>query len=85
MKPPREPRKRRLSPKERTELESLPELIDAKERERDMAYALLADPAVLRDGAAVVDARSRLAALSSEIEALVTRWEELETIAAAAE
>ena len=46
-------------------------------------YASLSDPAVLRDGSAVLDARERLDRLSAEIEALVARWEELETIAAA--
>jgi len=44
-------------------------------------YASLSDPAVLRDGAAVLEARERLDRLSAEIEALVVRWEELETIA----
>ena len=44
-------------------------------------YASLADPALLRDGSAVVEAQGRLATLSAEIEALVARWEELETIA----
>ena len=38
---------------------------------------------MLRDGTAVLEARERLDRLSAEIEALVARWEELETIAAA--
>jgi ATP-binding cassette subfamily F protein uup len=82
-KAPREPKQRRLTLKERTELASLPDSIDAKEREREAAYASLSDPAVLRDGGAVLDARERLDRLSAEIEALVARWEELETIATA--
>jgi len=80
--PPREPKKRKLSFKEKAELESLPDLIDAKERERESAYSSLADPALLRDGAAVGEARARLAAIESEIAALIARWEALETIAA---
>jgi ATP-binding cassette subfamily F protein uup len=80
--PAREPKKRKLSFRERAELESLPEQIDAREREREALYASLADPALLRDGSAVVAAQSRLAELSAEIEGLIARWEELETIAA---
>ena len=79
---PREAKKRKLSFKERGELESLPDQIDAKEREREQVYLSLADPALLRDGAAVADARARLAALEVEIGALTARWEALETIAA---
>jgi len=77
---PRAPKPRRLSFKERGELASLPDLIDAKEREREQVYLSLADPALLRDGAAVSEARSRLATLETEIGALTARWEELETI-----
>ena len=77
----RAPKKPKLSFRERAELEALPEQIDARERERETVYASLADPALLRDGAAVVEAQGRLAALSAEIESLIARWEELETIA----
>jgi ATP-binding cassette subfamily F protein uup len=80
--PAREPKKRKLSFRERAELDSLPEQIDAREREREALYTSLADPALLRDGSAVVAAQSRLAELSAEIEGLIARWEELETIAA---
>jgi len=79
---PREPKKRKLSFKERAELDALPAQIDARERERESVYASLADPALLRDGSAVVEAQGRLATLSAEIESLIARWEELETIAA---
>jgi ABC transport system ATP-binding/permease protein len=80
--PPRE-KKPKLTFRERAELDALPEQIDAREREREAVYASLADPALLRDGAAVVEAQGRLAAISAEIETLIARWEELETIAAA--
>ena len=76
------PKKRKLSFKERAELDALPEQIDARERERESVYTSLADPALLRDGNAVVEAQGRLATLSAEIESLIARWEELETIAA---
>jgi ATP-binding cassette subfamily F protein uup len=78
----REAKKRKLSFKERAELDALPEQIDERERERESVYASLADPALLRDGGAVMEVQGRLAALSAEIEALIARWEELETIAA---
>ncbi len=79
---PKAEKKRKLSFKETHELAALPDRIDACEREREALYASLADPALLRDGAAVADAKARLAALDAEVEALTARWEELETIAA---
>jgi len=78
----RESKKRKLSFKETSELAALPDSIDALERERELVYASLADPALLRDGAAVAAAKARLAAIESEIVAGLARWEELETIAA---
>ena len=80
--PPATAKKRRLSLKEASELAALPERIDALERERDAAYARLADPAVLRNGAAVTDARAQFAALEAEIAELTARWETLETLVA---
>jgi ATP-binding cassette subfamily F protein uup len=81
-KPPRVAKPRRLTTKERTELASLPDEIDAREREREETYLSLSDPAVLRDAGAMSDARARLAALEERIAALTTRWEELATIEA---
>jgi ATP-binding cassette subfamily F protein uup len=77
-------KKRRLSFKESRELEALPHDIDAREQERERLYASLADPAFLRDGAAVIEAKSRLAAVLAEIAALTERWEALETLASEA-
>jgi ATP-binding cassette subfamily F protein uup len=79
---PAAPRRRRLSFRETAELAQLPDRIDTLEGERDALYALLADPAVLRDGAAAAGHRARLAALDAELAAAAARWEELETIAA---
>jgi ABC transport system ATP-binding/permease protein len=80
--PVRAEKKRKLTFKETNELASLPESIDALERERDIVYASLANPAVLRDGAATASAKARLAELESEMARRLARWEELETIAA---
>ncbi|MEO6210323.1 MAG: ATP-binding cassette domain-containing protein [Gemmatimonadaceae bacterium] len=76
-------KKRRMTFKETAELASLPEAIDALERERETVYASLADPALLRDGAAIAVANAQLAAIEAEIRDQTGRWEELETIAAA--
>jgi len=73
---------RRLTFKEAAELAGLPDRIDALERERAALYMSLSDPAVLRDGSAVVAGRSRLAAVEAELTESTERWETLETIAA---
>ena len=75
-------KKRKLTFKETNELASLPDSIDALERERDAVYASLADPAVLRDGTATSSAKARLAEIEQAIARGLARWEELETIAA---
>ena len=80
--PPRTGKKRRLTYKETSELAALPERIDALEREREGLYESLADPVLLRDGAAVANATTRLAAIETEVTVLMERWEALETIAA---
>jgi len=74
-------RKRRLTYKETSELASLPDEIDRREKEREQIYTSLSDPAFLRDGAAVVAARDRLNEIELEMTWLMERWEELETIA----
>ena len=74
-------KKRRLSFKETGELASLPDRIDALERERETIYLSLSDPVVLRDGAALARARARVATLEAEIGTMTKRWEALETIA----
>jgi ATP-binding cassette subfamily F protein uup len=80
---PRAGKPRTLTFKETTELKDLPDRIDALERERERIYASLSDPALLRDGAAVVDAKGRIESIEVEIAELIERWETLETIAAA--
>jgi 2-keto-4-pentenoate hydratase len=63
-------------------LAGLPDRIDAAESERVRLYGSLTDPALLRDGAAVVTTRARLAEVEAEIAILVARWEALATIEA---
>jgi ATP-binding cassette subfamily F protein uup len=82
VQPAAKAKKRKLTFKETSELAALPDRIDDLERERDAIYASLADPALLRDGGAVVSARARLAAIDVELPELIARWEALETIAA---
>ena len=81
---PRAGKKRRLTYKEQQELASLPDVIDARERDRALVYAQLADPLFLRDGAAVTAATARVETLDAELAALAERWEILETIAVSA-
>ncbi|MEO6525504.1 MAG: ATP-binding cassette domain-containing protein [Gemmatimonadaceae bacterium] len=77
----REPKQRRLTLKEKGELATLPDQIDAKEREHEQLLLALSDPALLKNASAYAEARSGLASLEREIAALSARWEELETIA----
>ena len=73
-------KKRKLTFRETQELATLPDVIDAREAERTELYRQLADPAILRDGATVARATARLSEIDSELAALATRWETLETI-----
>ena len=75
---PNQKKKQALSHKEANELAALPEKIDAGERERTALYASLADPAFLRNGPKVSDAKARLTMLEKELEGMVLRWEALE-------
>jgi ATP-binding cassette subfamily F protein uup len=75
-------KERRLSYRESKELEALPDRIDELERERTRLYESLADPELLRDGAAVVEVRAQLASLDAELSASMERWEELATLEA---
>ena len=78
---PKPAKKRGLSYKEKQELATLPDRIEAVEHERTTLYTSLTDPAVLRDGSAVSRAKGRLAAIELELADLTERWLQLETIA----
>jgi ATP-binding cassette subfamily F protein uup len=75
-------KKRKLSFAESAELAALPDRIDAAEHERVRLYGGLSDPSLLRDGAAVVAARTRLTEVEAEISTLIARWEVLATLEA---
>ena len=82
--PTRAEKKPKLTYREQQELAALPDVIDARERERIALYAQLADPVFLRDGVAVAQSSARLAALDDELRVLSERWELLETVAGGA-
>ncbi len=70
---------RKLSNKERTELEALPARIEALEREQADLTAKLADPAFYKAaGARFAEVRARLETVEHEHAAAFARWEELE-------
>ena len=80
---PAKPKPRRLSFKEKRELEELPARIEALEAEQAALNAKIADPAFYRDETPenVQAARDRLDALPAELDAAYERWTELESIA----
>jgi ATP-binding cassette subfamily F protein uup len=75
-----EPKKaRKLTNKERTELEALPKKIEALEQEQAALTAKLADPNFFKAGGAEVrQATTRLGAIEHELAAAFARWAELE-------
>jgi ABC transport system ATP-binding/permease protein len=81
--PRREPaaKKRRLSDKERRELEGLPGRIEALEAEQAQWHARLADPAFYRTPPEdIAHARHRAEELVAELETTYHRWEALEAL-----
>lgn len=77
--------RRRLSFKERRELEELPARIEGLEEEQAQWHACLADPQFFKKPKAeVVKATERAEALAGELERAYHRWSELEAIAAVA-
>jgi ABC transport system ATP-binding/permease protein len=76
-KPERE-RPRKLSFRERHELDELPRQIDGLEAELAALHEQMADPAFYREqGEAVATATARLQQLEAELENAYARWEEL--------
>jgi ATP-binding cassette subfamily F protein uup len=72
------PRVRKLTYAETLELGTLPDRIDAMEREQRELHERLADPAFYRAGGDEIAAsRSRLEALEGELALAYARWEEL--------
>jgi len=80
-KPP--PEKRRLSYKERLELQELPPKIEALEKEKHDLTAMLSSPSFYadKDAAKIRTAGDRLASLDAELAIVYNRWDELEHLA----
>ena len=75
-------RPRKLSYKERQELESLPHRIEEMEAARVAMHDTLADPAFYqRDSGEIVQAKARLEAIEQELAVAYERWETLEALA----
>jgi ATP-binding cassette subfamily F protein uup len=72
---------RKLTYREKEELEALPGQIETLETEQAGLFETLSDPHFYQQaGEAVATARDRLAALETELQTVYRRWEELEAI-----
>jgi ATP-binding cassette subfamily F protein uup len=73
---------KKMSFKEKKELETLPAEIEVLEKEQQDIYTLLADPAFYKDeGEKVASAKSRMEQLENDLPKLYERWEELSDLA----
>ena len=80
-KPPTE-RPRKLSFKEKRELDELPKRIEALETALRELHEAMADPAFYRrDGAEIAEAKARLERIEVELAQVFQRWEALEELA----
>jgi ATP-binding cassette subfamily F protein uup len=78
---PQAGRPRKLSYKEKQELEALPGLIEELEAARQALHQAMADPMFYRkEGAEIAETKAKLEALESELATAYARWEALETI-----
>jgi len=76
--PPSKNTVKKLSFKQKKELETLPAQIEALEKEQKDIYVLLADPAFYKDkGEKVSNAKSRMEQIEDELPKLYERWETL--------
>ncbi len=77
----KKPDKLKLSYKEKKELEAIPTIIDEKELQKQDIFNLMADPAFYQQsGEKIAADKAELDTLEQELEALFTRWEELEAL-----
>ncbi len=75
---PQKVRERKLTFKEKRELEELPERIEALESEQAELHARMADPAFYREaGTQVTATKDRLETIETNLEQAFARWEEL--------
>jgi len=78
---PKPARERKLSFKEKRELESLPQQIEALENEQGQLHERLADPNFYREaGGQVAELNARLGSIETELEVCYQRWDELDAI-----
>jgi len=81
---PAKERPKKLSNKERRELEELPARIETLEATRQGLHDTMADPAFYRrDGEAIAEVKAQLDALEQELAAAYERWEALEALSGA--
>jgi len=79
---PRKERERKLSFKEKKELEELPARIEELETEQEELQSKLADPEFYRQGGAGArEMQERLEKLEAELATVYARWQELEELA----
>ena len=79
-KKPSEPKRAGLSYKDRRDLETLPERIEALEAEQLQLQQEMASPDFYRrDGEAIAEANQRLAGLEEALARAYARWEALES------
>jgi len=72
---------RKLTNKEKFELETLPHRIEELEAEQEQLYQTMADPGFYKqDGKTIASAKTRLETLKHELTQCYQRWEELESI-----
>ncbi len=77
------PKSRKLSFKEREELEAVPLEIESLEKEQSEIHERLADPALYQERGDEVSALNvRLEAIDAQLVTLYARWEELESLSA---
>ena len=78
---PAAPRLRKLSYREKQELDELPGRIEALEAEQEKLYAAMADPRLYQEnGAQVTQIQARFDEVASTLEAAYERWEELDAL-----
>ena len=79
---PTSERPRKLSFKEKKELQALPQLIETLETEQRQLHEAMADPDFYKQGADVAAAAARLEELKEQLENAYARWETLEELQA---
>ncbi len=78
----REPAKKKLSFKEKQELQALPDLIENAETQIAAIHEEMADPEFYRSAERAKEAQSRLVELENDLMKYLQRWEDLENLQA---